>query len=135
MPFRRTDSALLLLLLAVLYSWRLLTPWRGQWMGLCSTAGTLHSRFVYSFRAAAAAAAGCALQLEAADSWEGAVDGVMQRCMQHWHLACILTRHCCCCCLLFQLEAADSWEGAVDEVMQHFELEHQRRATYTICYY
>lgn len=33
------------------------------------------------------------------------------------------------------LEAADSWEGAVDEVMAHFELEHQRRATYTICYY
>lgn len=37
--------------------------------------------------------------------------------------------------LLLQLEAADSWEGAVDEVMAHFELEHQRRATYTICYY
>jgi hypothetical protein len=36
---------------------------------------------------------------------------------------------------LLQLEKADCWEDAIDEVIQHFELEHQRRATYTICYY
>lgn len=34
-----------------------------------------------------------------------------------------------------QLEAAEAWEDAVDAVMQEFELTHQRRVTYTICYY
>jgi hypothetical protein len=34
-----------------------------------------------------------------------------------------------------QLEGADSWEGAVDDIIGQFEQEHQRRATYTICYY
>eukprot|EP00775_Hariotina_reticulata_P002274 gene2274-2586_t len=33
------------------------------------------------------------------------------------------------------LEGADSWEGAIDDVIRQFEQEHQRRATYTICYY
>jgi hypothetical protein len=36
---------------------------------------------------------------------------------------------------LLQLEQAGCWEDAIDEVIRHFELEHQRRATYTICYY
>ena len=34
-----------------------------------------------------------------------------------------------------QLEQADCWEDVVDDVIAHFEKEHNRRATYTICYY
>jgi hypothetical protein len=34
-----------------------------------------------------------------------------------------------------QLERAESWEDAIDELLTKFEADHQRRATFTICYY
>jgi len=34
-----------------------------------------------------------------------------------------------------QLEHAECWEDVIDDVIKQFEAEHQRRATYTICYY
>lgn len=33
------------------------------------------------------------------------------------------------------LEHAECWEDVIDDVIKQFEAEHQRRATYTICYY
>jgi hypothetical protein len=92
-------------------------------MRCCSTVSTLHTMTLHDRLPCCCCCCCCSylcVQLEAADSWEGAVDEVLQLCLLQPVVWGLCLRCCCCCllclCLCLQLEAADSW--MVDEVLQ-----------------